>query len=177
MSFIVREYEFAGELPPIAIHEDPTGECHILELGAGLGLVGISLAKLVPAAQIVLTDKSDRLRLLQHNVQANQSTATVASYDWEHTDPNIDQQPWDIVLVSDCIWEASLHALLLQALERVMKPETVLLMAFEVRNEAVEKDFLDKLQSTFKCHDIPPEEMDEEYQSDDIRIIRAHRKQ
>lgn len=26
MSLIVREYEFAGELPPLAISEDPTGE-------------------------------------------------------------------------------------------------------------------------------------------------------
>lgn len=149
----------------------------VLELGAGLGLVGISLAKLLPSAYIVLTDKSDRLRILQHNIATNHSTAHVASYDWEHEHSTIHDQHWDVVLVSDCIWEPSLHPLLLQALDRVMKQDTILLMAYELRDAAVEKGFFDSLrESGYTWRSIPSEEMDEEYQSDDIQVIQAKRK-
>ncbi|CAO3668756.1 unnamed protein product [Umbelopsis ramanniana] len=205
MSLTVREYDFASNLPPLAIHEDPTGQwslgvagtiwdssyvlarylekslvqqpitnqSNILELGAGLGIVGMSLARFLPSANIVLTDKSDRLKLLQHNVQSNNSTATVTGYDWETPTAAIEEQNWDMILVSDCIWEPSLHTILLQALHRVMKSTTVLLMAYEVRNEPVEEQFLDSLRHSYTLQTIPTEEMDEQFQSDDIRIVRA----
>ena len=150
-----------------------TNQSNILELGAGLGIVGMSLARFLPSANIVLTDKSDRLKLLQHNVQSNNSTATVTGYDWETPTAAIEEQNWDMILVSDCIWEPSLHPILLQALHRVMKSTTVLLMAYEVRNEPVEEQFLESLRHSYTLQTIPTEEMDEQFQSDDIRIIRA----
>ncbi|KAH8552371.1 putative methyltransferase-domain-containing protein [Umbelopsis sp. PMI_123] len=135
----------------------------------------MSLARLLPSANIVLTDKSDRMKLLQHNVQTNRSTATIASYDWEGQDAAIEEQSWDMVLISDCIWEPTLHTILLQAINRVMNVDTVLMMAYEVRNETVEEQFLDSLRQDYTLQNIPEEEMDEQFQSDDIRIIQAKR--
>ncbi|KAG2177813.1 hypothetical protein INT43_003060 [Umbelopsis isabellina] len=205
---VTREYEFARNVSPLLISEDPTGQwCHgvagtiwdssfvlarylekslqtpcltdqsrILELGAGLGLVGIAIAKLLPNAYIVLTDKPERLQLLQHNVQANDSSAQVAGYDWDTDYSDIDDQQWDAVIISDCIWEHSLHDSLLKALEKVVHTSSKLIMAYEQRNDVTEQQFFDKFHSTFDSRIASSTEMDDEYQSDDIKIIIAHRK-
>jgi hypothetical protein len=50
-------------------------------------------------------------------------------------------------------------------------------MAYELRDAAVEQGFFDSLrESGYTWRSISSEEMDEEYQSDDIQVIQAKRK-
>ncbi|KAJ2961954.1 hypothetical protein NQZ79_g2834 [Umbelopsis isabellina] len=153
-----------------------TDQSCILELGAGLGLVGIATARLLPNAHIVLTDKPERLKLLQHNVQTNESSAQVEGYDWDTDNSDMEGQQWDAVIISDCIWEPSLHDSLLKALGKVVHNSTKLIMAYEQRNDITEQQFFDEFHSTFDSRIASSTEMDEEYQSDDIKIVIAHRK-
>jgi predicted nicotinamide N-methyase len=154
-----------------------TDQSRILELGAGLGLVGIAMAKLLPNARIVLTDKHERLKLLQYNVHANESSAQVEGLDWDANNPDIEGQQWDAVLISDCIWEPSLHDSLLHALEKVVNSSSTLIMAYEQRDNTIEQQFFDKFHSIFDSRIASSDEMDDEYQSNDIKVVIAYKKE
>jgi 16S rRNA (guanine1207-N2)-methyltransferase len=51
---------------------DLAGASRILDLGCGYGVIGITAAKLAPAAQVVMTDPNERaVELTRQNIQSN----------------------------------------------------------------------------------------------------------
>ena len=69
----VQLVDFFSSIPDEAV-EGMTGGGPVLELGAGLGAVGMALAR-KGAVDVVLTDKEVMLPLLQYNVATNFSDA------------------------------------------------------------------------------------------------------
>lgn len=98
-----------------------------LELGAGCGVAGLTAA-VAGARHVTLTDLPEVLPLLESNVQRNlkvlqETTATVScqACDWFQPLPRElkQQQPFDVILVADCVWTQDLVAPLLTILKQL----------------------------------------------------------
>ncbi|CAK9213219.1 unnamed protein product [Sphagnum troendelagicum] len=113
-----------------------------VELGAGCGLVGCVAALL--GADVILTDLTDRLRLLQKNVDENVhslstcGSASVRELTWGETlDDEVVEPLPDFVLASDVVYNEDVVPELLKTLQGLTGPHTTVLLAGELRNDAV----------------------------------------
>eukprot|EP00520_Triparma_pacifica_P004224 CAMPEP_0118664068 /NCGR_PEP_ID=MMETSP0785-20121206/17795_1 /TAXON_ID=91992 /ORGANISM="Bolidomonas pacifica, Strain CCMP 1866" /LENGTH=266 /DNA_ID=CAMNT_0006557909 /DNA_START=166 /DNA_END=963 /DNA_ORIENTATION=+ len=104
----------------------PSPPPRIIELGAGVGLTGIKLSK-AWGSHVILTDLPSALPLLQSNIDANPSTASVTcaplawgTSDWSSvvsmcetffpaTSPP-SPRPFDLIIAADCVYWEELHA-------------------------------------------------------------------
>jgi predicted nicotinamide N-methyase len=121
---------------------------HVLELGAGAGIVGI-LAGLQGASRVVLTDLGCLLPFLSTNISLNQEAlslagceAQVCELDWcQPIASQLKEMTFDVILCADClmspeVWEL-LSDVLLQLLSRpVRKGPPMVLLAYEDRFDA-----------------------------------------
>ncbi|KAF9915027.1 Methyltransferase-like protein 21D [Lobosporangium transversale] len=170
---------------------------NVLELGAGTGIVGLAVARLLSAkgveARVLLTDKENVVPLLSRNIQRNPSIGIdiqAQTLDWEEDESSssssnaqkihalIDTN-WDMVILSDCIWVPGLYKPLISTINALITPsasKTQLVIAFEKRNFAEEMEFFAMLGKTFRFRDIKPEEQDADYQSEDIYLFVCQRR-
>ncbi|RLN87450.1 hypothetical protein BBJ28_00009394 [Nothophytophthora sp. Chile5] len=139
----------------------------VVELGAGVGLVGMALAVL--GARVVLTDQNYALPLLNKNVAANflnreesepsaPSVATVVpvveACQWGEPFESCGHlQRWakstDVVVFSDVLYHESAFLLLIKTLHELVSPSTDVFFSFETRSTTIEANFLCKLEETF----------------------------
>lgn len=101
---------------------DVTGR--VLEVGAGLGLVGIAAAIHEKGrVELTLSDNdSTCLEALLVNAERNGlSGARVLKLDWTEPD-KVDLEPFDVVLGCEVIYDPCTHGALLDVLERYLKP-------------------------------------------------------
>ncbi|KIW77190.1 hypothetical protein Z517_09636 [Fonsecaea pedrosoi CBS 271.37] len=111
----------------------------VLELGAGCGIVGVALAQLVKC-DLLLTDLEDAQEILASNIRCAAPVAgsTVRSevLDWASSLDDSSNANYDLILVSDCIYnpDSSLH--LVETLRQLATrtPETVILVGFKRRH-------------------------------------------
>ncbi|EXJ70739.1 uncharacterized protein A1O5_05729 [Cladophialophora psammophila CBS 110553] len=111
----------------------------VLELGAGCGIVGIALAQLVKC-DILLTDLEDAQEILARNIRCASPVAgsTVRSevLDWASSLDDSSNANYDLILVSDCIYnpDSSLH--LVETLRQLATrtPETLILVGYKRRH-------------------------------------------
>ena len=105
----------------------------ILELGAGIGMVGTCLAVAYPSAHVCLTDLST---LVEHGVQPNlqrnglsyttSTTAdchriTTAVLDWTKPVPDaLKRQSWNVIVASDCLLLQRLYRNALDTVQALM---------------------------------------------------------
>lgn len=99
---------------------------HVLELGAGCGLAGLTAAA-AGARQVTLTDRPGApVRHLQANVDHNRVSCcptTVRPCDWLAPPPEwLEEETFDTVLVADCVWKDDLVEPLLGILDMVTAP-------------------------------------------------------
>ncbi|XP_075086860.1 uncharacterized protein LOC107808401 isoform X2 [Nicotiana tabacum] len=116
----------------------------VVELGSGCGLVGCIAALL--GAQVILTDLPDRLRLLKKNVEANlygdvRGSATVTELTWG--------DELDHVLGSDVIYSEGAVMDLLATLLDLSGTQTTVILAGELRNDAILEYFLQAAAEDF----------------------------
>lgn len=121
------------------LHESPTlvesgiiqTDGSVLELGAGVGLVGSMFARLIPSGRVVVSDMDYAVKLLRHNIEANITPAStmrhksrpkttlaaridVAKFDWEKDDARWLlkdlglQNGVDVIVACDCIYNYAL---------------------------------------------------------------------
>ncbi|KPI45899.1 uncharacterized protein AB675_662 [Cyphellophora attinorum] len=91
----------------------------ILELGTGCGTVGIAFAQQFNC-HVTLTDLDDAMDILETNVKqaspATQTKLTKATLDWgEDVEASL-QQSYDIILLSDCIYNPDSSVALVRTL-------------------------------------------------------------
>lgn len=102
----------------------------VLELGSGVGLVGIACAARFGAADVFLTDRAEVVPLLELNIKLN-GCRNVAARELDWTSPNLEGVPRaDVVVSSDVVYDLALHEPLLATLETVVsgfQPDLVLL--------------------------------------------------
>ncbi|KAG0235654.1 Methyltransferase-like protein 21D [Actinomortierella wolfii] len=115
-------------------------------------------------------------------VTTSASAAPTAQHDFVKQ-AHLNDVHWDLIIVSDCIWITSLHAPLNATIAKLVPKEessqkkTKIVTAFERRDFAKEMEFFAQLGKEFRFRDVKPEEMDPNWQSEDIYIFIAERRE
>lgn len=122
---------------------------HILELGAGCGLVGIAAGCLCPTASVTLTDLPAALPQLRANIDRNRAVlgpdtgrVRAMALDWAAAPLDSEQLgPYDLVLASDVIWLIDLIEPFLDTLQRIVRanPTCVTPMTYQRRSKIVDR--------------------------------------
>ncbi|XP_078089384.1 EEF1A lysine methyltransferase 3-like [Mustelus asterias] len=107
----------------------------VIELGSGTGMVGI-LAVLL-GGQVTLTDESHALKQIEHNVSVNVPDScrhfpTIRTLSWGFDHINFPND-YDIILASDIVYYPSDYPLLLQTLQHLSNPRTIIYIATQMR--------------------------------------------
>ncbi|KAL3465541.1 putative methyltransferase-domain-containing protein [Aspergillus heterothallicus] len=126
----------------------------VIELGSGCGIVGIALAKLLPKCSVLLTDLPEVEEIVSKNIAAARpalsSTLQYRPLEWEEELPDdlFDTPSIDLVLVSDCTYNADSLPALVSILRRLanMSPHVLILVALKRRHES-ESIFFDLMKS------------------------------
>src|ERR1700712_2982062 len=118
----------------------------ILELGCGCGLVGLSLAQLMPNCKVLLTDLPEAQTIARRNISAMmpapKSSAIFNCLQWEDKqlkEPFLSTR-FDIIIVSDCTYNPDSSPALVSTLVTIAtsSPGAVVLIAMKVRHESEE---------------------------------------
>lgn len=127
----------------------------MLELGAGCGIVGIAFAQLVKC-DMLLTDLEDAQEILASNVRCASpmagSTLEAQKLDWSTGLDDSSNANFDLVLVSDCIYNPESSHHLVETLKQLATrtPNVLILIGFKRRHEA-DTIFFERMQhSDFK---------------------------
>ncbi|KAL7747096.1 Protein-lysine N-methyltransferase efm6 [Sorochytrium milnesiophthora] len=151
----------------------------VLEIGSGTGIVGMTLAKLLPDAKVTLTDRIIALPLLQRNVDTN-FTDRVSVQPLDLTDspsnwPAV-ADDLDLIVFSDMLFEPELYAPLVSALERLAAKNTFILFAHERRDFGAEVPFFRLLGQRFFFRNAPDDTHHDDWRSEDIHVFVARRR-
>lgn len=108
----------------LAEHPLPSGAT-VLELGAGVGLVGLALAADATAPKVVLTDLEEVLPTLRASVELNapdvQARAAVAPLAWGSADvDSAAVRAASVVVAADVVYDAALYEPLASTLEALL---------------------------------------------------------
>lgn len=124
-----------------------------VELGSGCGIVGIALAKFLPQCSVLLTDLPEVEDIVTQNIAvaqpASESTIEFQTLDWDERLPdNLSDGSVDLILVSDCTYNADSLPALVSVLDRLvqMSPTAIILVALKRRHES-ETVFFELMQS------------------------------
>jgi len=132
-------------------------EKSVLELGSGLGLIGLAYAATITTVtsnlcRIVLTDVPSSIDLLQKNATRNQSILAkgvkveTQSLDWSKSNDTMETFP--IVLCSDLLYNSSSIPDLVATLQRCWNPENgCIVMAVRWRKPGLERDFFQRTET------------------------------
>eukprot|EP00243_Klebsormidium_subtile_P000286 TRINITY_DN10499_c0_g1_i2.p1 TRINITY_DN10499_c0_g1~~TRINITY_DN10499_c0_g1_i2.p1 ORF type:complete len:258 (-),score=32.23 TRINITY_DN10499_c0_g1_i2:190-963(-) len=147
------------------------------ELGAGCGLVGLTVAFL-GAARVILTDMPDRLRLLQQNVEDNYvapkgspTVLEVVELLWGTEPPAaLQDPPPDWIVASDVVYDDETFADLLKTLKELSTSRTSIVIAVELRIDSVIESFLEAALSHFSITRVADESLHPEYKSQRVVV-------
>jgi len=123
----------------------PANPCKtILEIGAGMGLVGIVAACF--GHRVVLTEQNpDALRFARANAMANGcQSLTIRPFDWHASEPPI---AYDMILGSEIIYHRRDYPSLKRVFDRCLAPDGEIILAAAKRK--VMGDFLHQLQADY----------------------------
>ncbi|KAL2004095.1 hypothetical protein VTN02DRAFT_315 [Thermoascus thermophilus] len=116
---------------------------NVVELGAGCGIVGISLAQLRPQCSVLLTDLPEVHEIVARNMAAASpapaSTIDFRTLDWDAEHPEaVCSGAIDLILISDCTYNADSLPSLVRVLDRLVQgsPDAVVLVALKRRHES-----------------------------------------
>lgn len=137
-----------------------------------------------PRACVTVTDLEDLQSLMEVNIKENQHLVTgsiqAKVLKWGEDGSEFLPSP-DYILMADCIYyEQSLDPLV-KTLRELASAETCIICCYEQRtmgnNPQVEQLFFELLRRDFAVAEIPLEKQDEEYRSEDIRILHIVRRE
>lgn len=143
-----------------------------LDLSAGCGLVGISMAKL--GAKVVSTDLGPNLTLLMRNWKANIGpTCDVRSHTWGIHTQDIGG-PFDIIVACDIMYIPSAVDSIVKSLKEASREGTCVYISHG-RNRGAEDLFLASCRKDFSAEPLQNSELDYVYQSDDVAVYRLRK--
>lgn len=132
-----------GSLPLLCklLTNDKAKRLRVLEVGAGCGIVGIALSQL-RKSEVVLTDLQDAQDIMQSNVDcaapAPGSSLKRQVLEWGAGLGDLENANFDLVLVSDCIYNPDSSVLLVDTLKELSNhnPSLLIFVAFKRRHDA-----------------------------------------
>jgi predicted nicotinamide N-methyase len=131
-----------SHLPSLPILENVLSKknLNILELGAGCGIVGITLATYFPTSRILLTDLPEATSILTHNLSPLPPSLKITHQilDWSQPLPSdTASQSFDLVVVADCTYNPDVVPDLVNTLRGVAEGnrDVLVLVAMKVRHE------------------------------------------
>ncbi|KAJ5708270.1 hypothetical protein N7488_008071, partial [Penicillium malachiteum] len=155
-SIILLKESIAGNSPdtPILNHLLATRDrpLQVVELGAGCGIVGIALATMLDGCKVLLTDLPEVEEIVTRNLDEAHlqpsSTVDYQTLDWDEPPTDLCSQPIDLILVSDCTYNADSLPTLVSVLGRLVRtsPKALVLVALKRRHES-EAVFFDLMES------------------------------
>ncbi|XP_049870831.1 protein N-lysine methyltransferase METTL21D-like [Pectinophora gossypiella] len=160
----------------------------VLELGSGLGVVGLTAATL--GAQVTLTDLPEALPLLRLNINENKSKissmggyAIAESLVWGDTSSEILKEEFNMILLADCVYyEEAIDPLIqtLQCLNDTVTKKPVIYLTQELRDSEIQKKlwnaFYEKVSENFYIEKIPEDQQHANYRSSDIVLLKLNKK-
>lgn len=120
----------------------------MLELGTGCGIVGITIAKRFPKAEVLITDMPEAEEIARHNISliASQphpdgSFAKIGyqNLEWEEPLPeNLRNGNLDLILVADCTYNPDVVPELVKTLADLVKynRDVMILVAMKIRHDS-----------------------------------------
>ncbi|KAK3378590.1 putative methyltransferase-domain-containing protein [Podospora didyma] len=140
-------------------HRDKLQHSRILELGAGGGIVGLSVARGCRLGQpLYMTDQSEMESLMQHNIALNRLEdrvqARVLNWGQPLSAEIADFKP-DIILAADCIYFEPAFPLLLQTLQDLLalSPAAIVFFCFNKRRRA-DMNLFKTMKKSFRVTEI-----------------------
>jgi len=143
-----------------------TSSLRVIELGAGVGLAGLTLAHLMPRAHVLLTDVPEVEQLLARSIIANDMNVETVGFDvldWEQPiTPRFKQHEFDLILVSECTYNEDSIPALVGVISNLAEfsPQATILVATKQRheNERVFYDLMKKARFiiTHETHVLCP---------------------
>ncbi|CAK9039410.1 unnamed protein product [Durusdinium trenchii] len=166
-----------------ADHEELCRGATCLELGAGIGVVGLTVAHL-GAKVVVLTDVARQIPLLEKNAAANEfdGQVLVKELDWTKEEQRCGLQwkgCWSLIVGSDIGYDPSLFEPLCETLREQCGDSTRVLLALADREEEGEPNVQDFLEAASPYFDasVLLERRAEPHQSlTKILLLRQRRK-
>ncbi|KAL2815579.1 putative methyltransferase-domain-containing protein [Aspergillus cavernicola] len=136
------------------LRDERSSPLHVIELGSGCGIFGIALANLLPQCSVLLTDLPEVEEIITKNIgaahPADSSDIRYQPLDWEAELPDnlFDSPSIDLILVSDCTYNADSLPALVSVLGRLVRlsPHAIILVALKRRHES-ESIFFDLMHS------------------------------
>jgi Lysine methyltransferase len=120
-----------------------TSPLNVIELGAGCGIAGIGLAQMIPDCSVYLTDLPEAQDILQKNIDiakpAQGSSLRMGLLEWGTQTPSeMLNSRIDLILISDCTYNADSCSALVQTLVSLAQHSKGLkiLLAMKRRHDA-----------------------------------------
>ena len=135
------------------LHTQRNASLRVLELGAGCGIVGIALSKLLSRCSVLLTDLPEVEDIVAYNLAAakpsDSSTVRFQVIDWDEELPkDVQNDGVDLILVSDCTYNADSQPALISVMSKLVRlsPNALVLVAMKRRHDS-EAVFFNLMQS------------------------------
>lgn len=156
----------------------------VLELGAGVGLIGILLSAL--HAEVTLTDKAKVIPLLDENISRNSAiTSTRAKavalewgkVGWQVTAQALGQLHTDFIVAADCVYldqdgESPSTESFVEACHLISGEATLCYIAFESRVQPLRETFVQCANRVFKQVQVVPQDcVAEGFRAEHIEIF------
>lgn len=157
--------------------------CTVVELGAGLGCVGLTASCF--GARVTLTDLPDIMPLTRHNIDVNRQlwtqsggSATAEILRWGEGVHEVKEI--GLLLLADCVYYEESVAPLFETINALAGHETEVIICQELRSSMLQirlwKKFVELLEEKFQMVYIKESEQHPEFHSFDICILRGKRK-
>lgn len=166
----------------------------VLELGSGCGLAGIGY--MLRGASVTATDLESVVKSLTHrNFQSvfNQAVSEenqmsgitikrpiITPIDWTKRDKFIplhtsdiskEDQVFDVILLTDCVFSALLVEDLVQTILKFSGPKTTVICCHEIRDEDANAAFIKRLSDYFQIKKVQKSKYDPEFVNDQVEIL------
>lgn len=127
-----------------------SSKINILELGTGIGLVAVHLTKAMKRATVLATDLEDAEEICNQNINLNGVGKRVkfSELDWES--PTSTGIKWDVIIITDCIYNPLYFEPLINVLKKESGPETHVVLAHKFREPYSESQFFPKIDKFFR---------------------------
>ncbi|PGH10360.1 hypothetical protein GX51_00117 [Blastomyces parvus] len=171
-----------GSIPTLQrlFYERKDTPLRVIELGTGCGIVGIAIAQIVPHCSVLLTDLEEVRDIISRNLEfatlARLSSARFQVLDWDESVPEeIAQHGYDLIVVSDCTYNADSLPALVQMLTALVQisPSAIVLVALKKRHDSEEAffDFMKNAGFEIDSRAVAPlPNLDSENESVDIEL-------